>query len=287
MGKITAPSLLTSARRQFAPAARTNPSRPAEAPARSWRRSPGPVLRQFPRGASFFWEDQLDPPETIRELWFRSDDAQGMIELVAIARVHPAHIAVVLYMIALAGWKAFGKHGSERSSQFFAEAMVPLHNLLGEERVPYPSWGTSGRESVSDEDRNRLSRGLEFFVFVLEYPNQIEISSLTEAIDEVMSAVADAGVPDKKMTAIVRESIPWGVVAVQLDASGEDLGEPLWVSVIAPYVPRLRSKADARWVWDNLREYAPQIEQIAREMASTGRWSAEALTPFVAAAVAR
>jgi len=283
MRYITAP-VLRSAR---ARTPRRNPGRAPPMDAMVWRRRPGQVLGAL-SGAGWNVFEERREPTPLRVLWDRVDnewrDILAMFELAIAAGLHPARIVQALYAVALLAWNELGKYGSQESSEAYGEAMVQLHNLLGGS-VEWPTWELNDRgDRRAEAQRRKLIRALDFLTWTVENAGTVIPSVLAEACGEILSVAADAGVSPRKLARTVREQIPWGVMAVQLKARGEDLGEPLWASVIAPYVPRLRTKSDQAWVWQHLSEYGPQIEAIAKEMAATGRWEDGALTPFVAAA---
>lgn len=64
----------------------------------------------------------------------------------------------------------------------------------------------------------------------------------------------------------VREIIPWELMAPLLHLHGEDLGEPLWYSVIAKYIPprnRFRYKQEWFAMMDEIGENSREIDALA------------------------
>lgn len=113
----------------------------------------------------------------------------------------------------------------------------------------------------------------------------------TRTLQDVERYRSDAGRASVRQE--VHRHLHWALVAVALDAHRvdgkrvENLGEPLWVSVIADMVPQGVSTRTVRArerLLERIEPHAHQIEEIAREMGRAGVWRREVLKPFVDAA---
>jgi hypothetical protein len=82
----------------------------------------------------------------------------------------------------------------------------------------------------------------------------------------------------KECAVAIRSVIPWWVVAVHLRRVGEDLGEPLWFSVVEEFLPGTATaaeRAERNFVAQQVANHRAEIEDYARSMVAQNAWMRE------------
>lgn len=281
MARIVAPSLRATRTRRTTRAPRRNPATP-DNPIGPWTRRPSDALRDALKGVGACFKNNDFP---LRKSWVGCRELIDMLWVGVVA----AHLPEPAIVSALS--ESFRYIGDERR---WTRAMMQRYETRRDMLFNALSHGVvendrSGRDGVTREViKQELDAPLPdpddgAFSFTdarseRERENLAMLRSMGQLLRVLLGdrpraiyRAIDVFVPERDISdvlVIIRDLLPWWMVASFLSLRGEDLGEPLWYSVIANHLPADPREAAA--VAEQVGDHAEQIEDLARSIAKQG-----------------
>lgn len=199
---------------------------------------------------------------SVRRIWNQCRDLPALVSLAMQAGVNQDLVLLGLLRVAQANKAEEGLNAEDRA--LATEVLSAIDTFLRGQEV---DWRWEQAAFAAQDSPRPYLRVLGGIARTADYQRKNQPSDAYRFnLMGLADVILQETTRDDFAVLAFMHTIPWWLFAALLNARGVDLGEPLWFSVIADYMPR---KDDPKFdlYLDSAVDYKAEIERLAAEMA--------------------